>query len=174
MSEPEAVIKTSPTIDNPDPTQALKVEHGRSTPPLPSVVASDAAQDVGEQKPCSATLSKNAEYVVVQEEVSTRFASSQLPRAAGAEPSTIEEPETSSGNPLLEPRQHASSSSESHGIYLRSPTLMISCWIFGVIFSLCHHLFYSHFDGSIVGNSDEEQWNIRCVSANLRIGLNIN
>jgi hypothetical protein len=69
---------------------------------------------------------------------------------------------TASENADVTP-EHASSSRESHGIYLRSPALMISCWIFGVIFGLCHHLFYSHFDGSIVGSPDEEQWNIRFV-----------
>lgn len=61
------------------------------------------------------------------------------------------------------PETHSSSNRDTHGIYLRSPVLMGSSWILGVIFSLGHHLFYSHFDGSIVGSTNEQQWNIRFV-----------
>ena len=171
MSGPEAVVKTSSTITKLDSAQALKIEHENFTATLPSVVVSDAVQNVGESKSCSATPSKNAEHEVAQEKVSTGFATSQLPNA---ETPAIEKSETDSGQPPERPTRHASSSGESHGIYLRSPALMISCWIFGVIFSLCHHLFYSHFDGSIVGSPDEQQWNIRCVSFDLSISLDKN
>ncbi|KAF2094276.1 hypothetical protein NA57DRAFT_60907 [Rhizodiscina lignyota] len=62
------------------------------------------------------------------------------------------------------PGAHASSNRDSHGIYWRSPALMGSGWAAGVIFSIGHHLFYSHFNGLIVGSTNEEQWNIRIGS----------
>lgn len=67
-------------------------------------------------------------------------------------------------NPGEPPETHASSNRDTHGIYLKSPILMGSSWILGAVFSLGHHLFYKHFDGSIVGSTNEEQWNIRFVS----------
>jgi hypothetical protein len=65
-----------------------------------------------------------------------------------------------SGEP---PETHASSNRDTHGIYVRSPLLMMSCWILGVIVSVGHHLFYKHLDRSIVRGANEEQWNIRFV-----------
>lgn len=166
MNGPEDVVQTSPLSTTLHSAQALGVKHDESTPPLPSVVASAAAQDAGDLKSRSTTPpNKNIEHSVSHEEVSTGFEPLQLPGAADVEASITEKSNTISGHPLDKPAQHASSSRESHGIYLRSPALMVSCWIFGIIFSLCHHLFYSHFDGSIVGSPDEEQWNIRFVFA---------
>jgi hypothetical protein len=143
MSGPQAVAKTStsPTRDSEKPTPTL------------SVVANDATHMI-ESKP-----SKNAKAV---QEVSVASERLQLLDATDVETQTTEKSMTDSGQPPDKPPQHASSN-EEHGIYLRSPVLMISCWIFGAIFSLVHHLFYSHFDGSIVGSTDEQQWNIRFV-----------
>lgn len=67
---------------------------------------------------------------------------------------------------LLEKRleggqQHASSGISAHGIFWRSPALMISCFLLGMLASIGHHLFYSHFDGTIVGSPSEQEWNIR-------------
>lgn len=169
MSGHEAVIEASPALSPTlDSAHALKVEHEKSTPNLPSVVAIDAAQEAVKS---GATHSKITEYEIAHE-VSTGFAPLHLP---DPEAQTTEKSATDSGQLPDKPTQHASSSRESHGIYLRSPALMISCWIFGVIFSLCHHLFYSHFDGSIVGGPNEEQWNIRFVfRLTSYIGLDMN
>lgn len=59
---------------------------------------------------------------------------------------------------------HASSKQQTHGIYWRTPVLMVSSWIVGLIFSIGHHLFYSHFDRRSVRSANEEQWNIRSAS----------
>jgi hypothetical protein len=59
--------------------------------------------------------------------------------------------------------EHNPPNFDYHGIWWRSPTLMGLSWIFGVVFSFAHHLFYSHFDGLIVGSANEQQWNIRFV-----------
>lgn len=62
-----------------------------------------------------------------------------------------------------EPSETHVSNHDAHGTYWSSPLPMVSGLILGGLFSLGHHVFYSHFDGSIVGSPNEEQWNIRLV-----------
>jgi len=69
------------------------------------------------------------------------------------------------------PLQHAASSQDSHGIFWRSPVLMIAGFLFGSIACVCHHRFYLHFDGTIVGSANDQEWNIRYESCSLKMRL---
>ena len=59
---------------------------------------------------------------------------------------------------------HPSQNGQNHGIYMRSPVLMLLCFAAGNIAALGHHLFYSHYAGAVVGDAAEQEWNIRLGS----------
>jgi hypothetical protein len=69
------------------------------------------------------------------------------------------------------PLQHAASSQSSHGIFWRSPVLMIAGFLAGSLACFGHHRFYLHFDGTIVGSANDQEWNIRYDSFCLKIPL---
>jgi hypothetical protein len=78
-----------------------------------------------------------------------------LPDAALRDGSTI------GNNDLAERSHHTAEDTNPHGIYLRSPALMVSCWLLGLISSLCHHFFYQHYSNAEIRSENEQQWNIR-------------
>jgi len=82
-------------------------------------------------------------------------------RPAEKEDFEIEEP----------PLQHAASIQGSHGIFWRSPMLMMAGFFAGSLACIGHHLFYSHFDGTIVGTANDQEWNIRYESCCVKILL---
>lgn len=47
------------------------------------------------------------------------------------------------------------------GIYWRSPVTMVAFFLFGIIASISHHVYYSSLDGNQVGNDNSQQWALR-------------
>jgi len=65
--------------------------------------------------------------------------------------------------------QHTASTRQAHGISWRSSSLMLTCFVLGLLASIGHHLFYQHFSGSIVGGKNEQERNIRFACLYLRL-----
>jgi len=54
--------------------------------------------------------------------------------------------------------------SEAHrGIYWPTPIKMVLFFIFGLMCSISHHLYYASRDGMKVGSSEDQQWALRYV-----------
>lgn len=53
------------------------------------------------------------------------------------------------------------SNQHHEGIYWPSPITMASFFLFGVLTSYMHHLYYHYLDGKQVGNDRQQQWALR-------------
>ncbi|KAF2674051.1 hypothetical protein BT63DRAFT_366381 [Microthyrium microscopicum] len=51
-----------------------------------------------------------------------------------------------------------------HDISVRSPTIMLSFWVSGMLLCVGHHLFYRQIENMVVQSAGEQQWNIRIGS----------
>lgn len=60
-------------------------------------------------------------------------------------------------------RQAEASKPDDHheGIFWQSPINMVAFFVFGILTSCMHHLYYHFLDGKLVGNDSQQQWALR-------------
>jgi hypothetical protein len=82
-----------------------------------------------------------------------------------AKPETVLLPQSSSfGKPTRNRTKSVDEHNFHQGIYWRSPITMVSLFLFGVVMCLGHHLYYNSLIGKLVGDVDDQQRALRCVS----------
>ena len=64
----------------------------------------------------------------------------------------------------IEPLEHeAKAPGPPAGIHWQSPASMLALFLFGLLASIAHHLFYHSLDGKTVGDDYAQQWALRSV-----------
>jgi len=140
----DRLSEAKPAASKDQPTELTKRASRESPQDFCSIEATADSRDAPESPPPKP--SQNA--FVTSEPSSTDVSKDQITETVG---------------PVQETPKHTASTRQAHGIFWRSRLLMLTCFMLGLLASIGHHQFYRHFDGSIVGSTNEQEWNIRSV-----------